>query len=54
MKEEIEDWMDVKKLVFAQEESARTRFSTKIWLDDYIYSDIHKIFFAEFPVLLHE
>ena len=54
MKEEIEDWLDAKTLVFAQEESAGTRFSTERWLDDYIYSDIHEIFFVEFPVLLHE
>ena len=24
------------------------------WLDRYIYSDIHEIFFAEFPIVLHE
>ena len=53
-KEEIEDWMDAKTLVFAQEESAGTRFSAKRWLDEYIYSDIHEIFFVEFPILLHE
>ena len=53
-KEEIEDWMEAKILAFAQEESAGTWFSTEIWLDDYIYSDIHKIFFVEFPVILHE
>ena len=37
--------MDAKTLVFAQE---------KRWLDDYIYSDIHEIFFAKFPILLLE
>ena len=46
--------MDAKTLVFAQEESAGTRLSVERWLDEYIYSDIHKIFFAEFPILLHE
>ena len=46
--------MDAKTLVFVQEESAGTWFSKKRWLDDYIYSDIHEIFFAEFPILLHE
>ena len=46
--------MDAKTLAFTKEESAGTQFSTEIWLDDYIYYDIHEIFFVEFPVLLHE
>ena len=50
----MEDWLDAKTLVFVQEESAGTWFSKKRWLDDYIYSDIHEIFFVEFLVLLHE
>ena len=24
------------------------------WLEWYIYSDIHEVFFAEFPIVLHE
>ena len=53
-KEEIKYWLDAKTLVFAQEESVGTRFNVEIWLDDYIYSDIHEIFFVEFLILLHE
>ena len=53
-KKDIEDWMDSKMLVFAQEESTRTQMSTENWIDEYIYSDIHDIFFVEFPILLHE
>ena len=41
-------------LAFAQEESARSRLSAKNWVDEYIYSDIHEIFFAEFHIILHE
>ena len=41
-------------LDFSQEESAGTQFSAEIWLDDYIYSDIHEILFTEFLVLLYE
>ena len=26
----------------------------KNWLDRYLYTDIHKIFFVEFPIVLHE
>ena len=28
--------------------------STENWVDEYIYSDIHEIFFAEFPIILDE
>ena len=54
MKEEIEDSLDAKMLVVAQEERKGTQFNAERWLDEYIYSNIHKIFFAEFLVLLHE
>ena len=46
--------MDSKTLAFAQEESAGTRLSTEKWIDEYIYSDVHEIFFAELSILLHE
>ena len=54
MKEDIEEWLDAKTLVFAREESVGTQFNIEIWLDDYRYSNIHQILFAEFHVLLHE
>ena len=41
-------------MAFVQEESARSRLSAQNWLGRYIYSDIHEIFFAEFPIVLHE
>ena len=46
--------MDSKTLAFAQEESVGKRLSAENWIDEYIYSDIHDIFFAEFHILLHE
>ena len=24
------------------------------WVDEYIYYDIHEVFFVEFPIILHE
>ena len=53
-KKEIEDWLESKTVAFAQEESARSRLSTKNWLGRYIFSDIHDIFFEYFPIVLHE
>ena len=46
--------MDSKTLAFTQEDSAGTWLRAENWIDKYIYSDIHEIFFAEFPILLHE
>ena len=43
-----------KTLAFAQEESTGSWLSTKNWVDEYIYSGIHEIFFADFLVILHE
>ena len=51
---EIEDSLESKTLTFVQEERTGSRLSAKNWLDQYIYSYIHKIFFAEFPIVLHE
>ena len=41
-------------LTFAQEESEGSRLSVENGLDQYIYSDIDKIFFVEFPIVLYE
>ena len=53
-KREIEDWMESKTLEFAQKESGRSRLRKKDWLDRYLYTNIHEIFFTEFPIVLHE
>ena len=53
-KKEIEDWLESKTLTFVQLNNARIQLIRKNWLDRYIYSDIHDIFFAGFPIVLHE
>ena len=54
IKKEIVDWLESKMLAFVQEESIGSQLSTKNWVDEYIYSDIHEIFFTEFPIVLHD
>ena len=49
-KPEIQDSVEFKKLEFAQEESEGSWMNPKEWLDRYIYTDIHDIFFCEFPL----
>ena len=53
-KSEIEDWMESKMLAFTQEESTRSQLSAQYWVDRYIYFDVHKVFFSEFPIVRHE
>ena len=54
IKNEIEDWLESKTLAFAQEKRVGSQLSVEDWVDEYIYTDIHEIFFAEFPIVLHE
>ena len=51
---EIQDWVDAKELVFARKESEGHRWTPKKWLEWYIYSYIHEVCFAKFPIVLHE
>ena len=54
MKLEIQDWVEFKTLEFAQEKSEGSQLNPKEWLEWYIYTDVHEIFFCEFPILLYE
>jgi hypothetical protein len=51
-KEEIENWIESKEKEFTEEENRNHRLSTKDWLKRYIFSDIHEVFFANFPTEL--
>ena len=52
-KEEIENWVEAKEKVFAKKENRNTRLSAEDWLQRYIFTDVHGIFFATFPSELH-
>ena len=41
-------------MIFVLKESEGPQLSPENWVDEYIYSDIHEIFFVEFPIILHE
>ena len=50
----IQDWVDFKALEFAQEESKGYWLNPTEWLSQYLYVDIHDIFFSKFLIVLHE
>lgn len=53
-KKEIEEWSDLKLHKFTVQESRNRRVSEEDWLDRYIFTDIHEIFFVSFPIELYE
>ena len=53
-KEEIENWVESKERVFAERENINPRISIEEWLQRYVFTDLHEIFFATFPIDLHE
>lgn len=47
-KKEIQDWVDWKKCDFFVQENINPRLSTKKWLQMYIFTNQHEIFFSLF------
>ena len=54
IKLEIQQWVDFKALEFAREENEGSWLNPAKWLERYLYTDIHEIFFFEFHILLYE
>ena len=50
---DIDAWFEAKTKEFAEKEKRNPNRDTKVWLQKYIYIDVHKIFFATFPSELH-
>jgi len=53
-KREIQEWWDLKLHKFTVQENRKSWISEEDWVECYIYIDIHKVFFATFPVELYE
>ena len=50
----MEEWLDKKIHEFARQENRTLQVSEKMWLDCYVYMEIHEILFATFPSELYE
>ena len=50
---EIEAWFETKAKEFAETENRNPNRDSEAWLQKYIYTDIHEVFFATFPSELH-
>ena len=53
-KKEIQDWLETKETEFTEKENKNPRLSIEAWLDKYIFTDEHEVFFASLPSELHE
>jgi hypothetical protein len=53
-REEIERWLRTTELEFAQKDNRKPRITPCKYLDKYVFTDLQKVFFCDFPHLLHE
>jgi hypothetical protein len=54
MKDEIESWLKTKELEFAQKDNTNLKLTLHKYLDKYVFSDLHEVFFCDFPHVLQE
>lgn len=53
-KKGIEEWLDKNIQEFAPQENRNPQLSKEEWLDSYLYTKIHEIFFTYFPSKLYK
>jgi hypothetical protein len=51
-KKEITDWLEIKERYFTQQENRNPQMSDKQWMQKYVFTDLHEIFFHKFPKIL--
>jgi hypothetical protein len=54
MKVEIERWLKTKDLKFEQKDNINPKLTPCKYLDKYVFSDLHEVFFYDFPHVLQE
>ena len=50
---EIKAWFETKAKEFVEAENRNPNRDSEAWLQKYIYTDVHGVFFATFPLELH-
>jgi hypothetical protein len=53
-KAEIETWLRTKELEFSQKDNRNPRVTPHKYLEKYVFTDLHEVFFCDFPHLLQE
>lgn len=47
-------WIEQKERAFSQEQHQNPRINTEEWLQRYLFTNLHKIFFVEFLIIFYE
>ena len=50
---EIKAWFETKEKEVVEAENRNPNYDSEAWLQKYIYTDIHEVFFTMFPSKLH-
>ena len=53
-KAEIEGWLRTKELEFAQKDSRNPSITPHKYQNKYVFTDLHEVFFYDFPLLLQK
>jgi hypothetical protein len=53
-KADIERWLKTKELDFVQKDNINLKLTPRKYLDKYVFTDLHEVFFYEFPHILQE
>jgi hypothetical protein len=53
-KEEIGQWLEEKEHEFSRDQNKNPWISSEQWLQRYVFTDLHEIFFVDFPNVLVE
>jgi hypothetical protein len=53
-KEEIEQWLEKKDHEFSRDQNKNPQISSEKWLQRYVFTDLHEIFFVDFSNVLAE
>jgi hypothetical protein len=54
MTTEIERWLETKEPEFASKDNIKPKFTPRKYLNKYVFSDLHEVFFCDFPHFLQE
>jgi hypothetical protein len=50
-KKEILEWIERKEREFSQKENRKYQMSKELWIQKYVYTNLHEICFSEFPII---
>jgi hypothetical protein len=54
MKEDIEAWLKTKEMDFTQKDNRNLKLTLYKYLDKYVFTDLHEVFFCDLPHILQE